>query len=161
MLGRRLLKDINVLTDCNKNVTGALHKIYCGNSTQYTKCDPYYIENNVTLVDGIRGLASGVFLGTRYRKLLATRARLSLSSYLEQIPTRSERCEVKMLKCSFSYPIRRKHMGQVPRGGPIDLLRQRPEGYRCPVGIELQSDSGRPYHNLHHPHRHILPLSDG
>ncbi|XP_032686936.1 solute carrier family 12 member 6 isoform X1 [Odontomachus brunneus] len=62
VLGRRLLKDINVFTDCNKNVTGALHKIYCGNSTTYTKCDPYYTENNITIVDGIRGLASGVFL---------------------------------------------------------------------------------------------------
>ncbi|KAH0949118.1 hypothetical protein HN011_009988, partial [Eciton burchellii] len=59
LLGRRLLKDINILTDCNKNVSGALHKIYCGNGT---KCDPYYIENNLTIVNGIRGLASGVFL---------------------------------------------------------------------------------------------------
>ncbi|XP_043583193.1 solute carrier family 12 member 4 isoform X2 [Bombus pyrosoma] len=60
ILGKRLLKDINVLTDCNKNVSGVLHQIYCGNST--TKCDPYYVENNVTIVNGIRGLASGVFL---------------------------------------------------------------------------------------------------
>ncbi|XP_012150143.1 solute carrier family 12 member kcc isoform X3 [Megachile rotundata] len=59
VLGRRLLKDINVLTECNKNTTGVLHQIYCGNST---KCDPYYMENNVTIVNGIRGLASGVFL---------------------------------------------------------------------------------------------------
>ncbi|XP_020289563.1 solute carrier family 12 member 6 isoform X4 [Pseudomyrmex gracilis] len=60
LLGKRLLKDLNVLTDCNKNVSGLLHKIYCGNST--TKCDPYYLENNLTIVNGIRGLASGVFL---------------------------------------------------------------------------------------------------
>lgn len=60
LLGRRLLKDINVLTDCNKNVSGPLHKIYCDNGT--TKCDPYYVENNFTIVNGIRGLASGVFL---------------------------------------------------------------------------------------------------
>lgn len=59
------MKDINVLNDCNKNVSGAMHKIYCGNSTQLMKCDPYYLENNATIVDGIRGLASGVFLGTR------------------------------------------------------------------------------------------------
>ncbi|XP_070149293.1 solute carrier family 12 member 4 isoform X1 [Polyergus mexicanus] len=61
VLGRRLLKDINVLSDCNKNVSGVLHSIYCGNSTR-SKCDPYYTENNVTIVNGIRGLASGVFL---------------------------------------------------------------------------------------------------
>ncbi|XP_071868595.1 solute carrier family 12 member kcc isoform X2 [Bombus fervidus] len=60
ILGKRLLKDIDVLTECNKNVSGILHKLYCGNST--TKCDPYYMENNVTIVNGIRGLASGVFL---------------------------------------------------------------------------------------------------
>ncbi|XP_076233793.1 solute carrier family 12 member kcc isoform X2 [Calliopsis andreniformis] len=59
ILGKRLLKDINVLTDCNKNVSGVLHQIYCGNST---KCDPYYEQNNVTIINGIRGLASGVFL---------------------------------------------------------------------------------------------------
>ncbi|XP_011334547.1 solute carrier family 12 member 4 isoform X2 [Ooceraea biroi] len=59
VLGRRLVKDINVLTDCNKNVSGVLHKLYCSNGT---RCDPYYTENNITIVNGIRGLASGVFL---------------------------------------------------------------------------------------------------
>lgn len=59
VLGRRLLKDITVLTECNKNFNGPLHKIYCNG----TKCDPYYLENNITIVNGIRGLASGVFLG--------------------------------------------------------------------------------------------------
>lgn len=62
LLGRRLLKDLNVLNDCNKNVSGVLHSLYCGNSTR-SKCDPYYTENNLTIVNGIRGLASGVFLG--------------------------------------------------------------------------------------------------
>ncbi|XP_011260217.1 solute carrier family 12 member 6 isoform X2 [Camponotus floridanus] len=61
ILGRRLLKDINILADCNKNVSGVLHGMYCGNNTR-SKCDPYYTENNVTIVNGIRGLASGVFL---------------------------------------------------------------------------------------------------
>ncbi|XP_018363501.1 PREDICTED: solute carrier family 12 member 4 isoform X3 [Trachymyrmex cornetzi] len=58
LLGRRLLKDINVLTDCNKNFNGVLHNIYCNG----TKCDSYYAENNITIANGIRGLASGVFL---------------------------------------------------------------------------------------------------
>jgi len=59
LLGRRLLKDIDVLSDCNKNVNGVLHNIYCNG----TKCDSYYSENNLTIANGIRGLASGVFLG--------------------------------------------------------------------------------------------------
>lgn len=63
VLGRRLLKDINVLTECNKNTSGILHQLYCGNSST-SKCDPYYMENDVTIINGIRGLASGVFLGT-------------------------------------------------------------------------------------------------
>ncbi|XP_076283775.1 solute carrier family 12 member kcc isoform X3 [Lasioglossum baleicum] len=62
VLGKRLLKDINVLEDCNKNVSGPLHRVYCGNTTSSQKCDPYYAENNVTIINGIRGLASGVFL---------------------------------------------------------------------------------------------------
>lgn len=64
VLGRRLLKDINVLTECNKNTSGILHQLYCGNTTNTNKCDPYYMENDVTIINGIRGLASGVFLGT-------------------------------------------------------------------------------------------------
>ncbi|XP_076165217.1 solute carrier family 12 member kcc isoform X2 [Ptiloglossa arizonensis] len=62
VLGRRLLKDIDVLTKCNKNVSGVLHQIYCGNNTVPGKCDPYYEENNLTITNGIRGLSSGVFL---------------------------------------------------------------------------------------------------
>ncbi|XP_076657034.1 solute carrier family 12 member kcc isoform X2 [Halictus rubicundus] len=62
VLGKRLLKDINVLAECNKNVNGPLHQIYCGNTTSTQKCDPYYLENNATIINGIRGLASGVFL---------------------------------------------------------------------------------------------------
>ncbi|XP_012221356.2 solute carrier family 12 member 4 isoform X1 [Linepithema humile] len=62
VLGRRLLKDLNVATDCNKNVSGVLHRLYCGNSTRQQQCDPYYLQNNLTVMNGIRGLASGVFL---------------------------------------------------------------------------------------------------
>ncbi|XP_011874243.1 PREDICTED: solute carrier family 12 member 5 isoform X4 [Vollenhovia emeryi] len=57
LLGRRLLKDIDI-TECNKKYGGALHNVYCNK----TRCDPYYLENNITIVNGIRGLASGVFL---------------------------------------------------------------------------------------------------
>ena len=30
---------------------------------QVARCDPYFESHNVTLIPGIRGLASGVFLG--------------------------------------------------------------------------------------------------
>ncbi|XP_035732735.1 solute carrier family 12 member 6-like isoform X6 [Vespa mandarinia] len=64
ILGKRLLKDLDVLTQCNKNTGGYLHNVYCHNitNTTTTKCDPYYLESNVTIINGIRGLASGVFL---------------------------------------------------------------------------------------------------
>nr|CAI5857639.1 unnamed protein product [Callosobruchus analis] len=52
----RLLK-VDDIKDCNKNVTGVLHKTFCpnGNST----CDPYYLKNNLTISRGIKGLSSG------------------------------------------------------------------------------------------------------
>ncbi|XP_043672366.1 solute carrier family 12 member 4 isoform X2 [Vespula pensylvanica] len=64
ILGKRLLKDLDVLTQCNKNPGGHLYNVYCHNvtNTTTTKCDPYYLESNVTIINGIRGLASGVFL---------------------------------------------------------------------------------------------------
>lgn len=59
VLGKRLLKDISI-SDCNKNTSGPLHKIFCGNSST---CDPYYEANELSTVRGIKGLSSGVFLG--------------------------------------------------------------------------------------------------
>lgn len=59
VLGKRLLRDISI-SDCNKNISGPLHQIFCGNSTN---CDPYYEANDVFIVRGIKGLSSGVFLG--------------------------------------------------------------------------------------------------
>ncbi|KAL0850918.1 hypothetical protein ABMA28_006827 [Loxostege sticticalis] len=56
VLGKRLLKDIHI-TNCTKNPTGELHKLFCPNNT----CDPYYSAHNVSVVQGIKGLSSGVF----------------------------------------------------------------------------------------------------
>jgi potassium/chloride transporter 4/5/6 len=56
VLGKRLLRDISI-SDCNKNVSGPLHQIFCVNST----CDPYFMTNDVSIVRGIKGLSSGVF----------------------------------------------------------------------------------------------------
>lgn len=55
VLGKRLLKDIPTMAHCNKTV---LRKEFCGNTT----CDKYYLENEVRIVQGIKGLASGVLM---------------------------------------------------------------------------------------------------
>ncbi|XP_043483393.1 solute carrier family 12 member 7 isoform X3 [Leptopilina heterotoma] len=54
-LGNRLLKNVTV-DNCNKDW---LRNVYCNNSRD---CDTYFNENDVTIVNGIKGLASGVFL---------------------------------------------------------------------------------------------------
>ena len=66
VLGSRLLKDID-LKDCNNVHGGALHQLFCPNAS---KCDPYYMTHSVTIVNGIKGLASGVFFDNVYDSFL-------------------------------------------------------------------------------------------
>ncbi|XP_051176249.1 solute carrier family 12 member 6 isoform X5 [Leptopilina boulardi] len=54
-LGNRLLKNVTA-EQCNRDY---LRNVYCNNSRE---CDTYFNENDVTIVNGIKGLASGVFL---------------------------------------------------------------------------------------------------
>lgn len=49
VLGRRLLKDINI-DNCTKDVGGELHQLFCPNNL----CDPYYSAHNVNIVQGIK-----------------------------------------------------------------------------------------------------------
>ncbi|CAH2050752.1 unnamed protein product, partial [Iphiclides podalirius] len=56
VLGKRLLKDINI-DNCTKDIGGELHQLFCPNNL----CDPYFAAHNVSVVQGIKGLASGVF----------------------------------------------------------------------------------------------------
>ncbi|XP_063616287.1 solute carrier family 12 member 6 isoform X3 [Cydia splendana] len=56
VLGKRLLKDIHI-SNCTKTVGGELEKLFCANRT----CDEYYKTHDVQIVQGIKGLASGVF----------------------------------------------------------------------------------------------------
>ncbi|XP_063225978.1 solute carrier family 12 member 4 isoform X2 [Bacillus rossius redtenbacheri] len=63
VLGTRLLKDIKI-HECYKNSSGKLFELYCGNSS--ATCEPYFEANNVTIVRGIKGLSSGVFLENIY-----------------------------------------------------------------------------------------------
>ncbi|XP_053401754.1 solute carrier family 12 member 4-like isoform X2 [Mercenaria mercenaria] len=65
-LGERLLTLASVSVDgvmmCTKNETGPIFNNYCSlNETNETVCDPYFLENNVTLRAGMPGLASGNF----------------------------------------------------------------------------------------------------
>ncbi|GLH09731.1 Bumetanide-sensitive sodium-(potassium)-chloride cotransporter [Gryllus bimaculatus] len=65
VLGKRLLKDIHI-DDCKKDPYSPLFNIFCSNSTDPNDpspvCDPYFVNNNVSIVQGIKGLASGVLL---------------------------------------------------------------------------------------------------
>ncbi|KOB73819.1 Uncharacterized protein OBRU01_10424, partial [Operophtera brumata] len=56
VLGNRLLKDIKI-DNCSKDIHGELHQLFCPNNT----CDPYYATHNVSIIPGIKGLASKVF----------------------------------------------------------------------------------------------------
>uniref|UniRef100_A0A2A4K3L9 Amino acid permease/ SLC12A domain-containing protein n=1 Tax=Heliothis virescens TaxID=7102 RepID=A0A2A4K3L9_HELVI len=56
VLGKRLLKDINI-NNCTKEIGAPLHQLFCPNNT----CDPYYLAHDVSVVQGIKGLKSGVF----------------------------------------------------------------------------------------------------
>ncbi|XP_059051212.1 solute carrier family 12 member 4 isoform X2 [Achroia grisella] len=56
ILGKRLLKDIHI-SNCTKAPKGELEQLFCPNKT----CDPYYAAHNVSIVQGIKGLSSGVF----------------------------------------------------------------------------------------------------
>jgi len=47
------------MSQCNKQVGGYLHGLYCANGT----CNSYYETHNATVVKGIRGISSGVFFG--------------------------------------------------------------------------------------------------
>uniref|UniRef100_A0A182WF93 SLC12A transporter C-terminal domain-containing protein n=1 Tax=Anopheles minimus TaxID=112268 RepID=A0A182WF93_9DIPT len=56
ILGKRLLKDVAV-ANCSKDEGGVLWNYFCASG----ECDPYFKEQNVSLVRGIKGLKSGVF----------------------------------------------------------------------------------------------------
>ncbi|XP_057655789.1 solute carrier family 12 member 4 isoform X1 [Diorhabda carinulata] len=65
-LGNRLLTVDDPFTDCNKNVSGVLHKIFCtGDETNYN-CDSYYDQHNTSIIKGIRGLSSTAFFENIY-----------------------------------------------------------------------------------------------
>ncbi|CAF4796550.1 unnamed protein product [Pieris macdunnoughi] len=66
VLGKRLLKDIHI-NNCTKSPGGELEQIFCPNNT----CDPYYQIHEVSIVQGIKGLASGVFFDNLYDSFLS------------------------------------------------------------------------------------------
>ncbi|OBS75973.1 hypothetical protein A6R68_17573, partial [Neotoma lepida] len=46
----------------NGTVTTALWRLFCNGSSLSATCDEYFVQNNVTEIQGIPGVASGVFL---------------------------------------------------------------------------------------------------
>ena len=80
MLGNRLLSDEHS-GNCTKEEGSPLWELYCkytdvlvdqlvggggggiNRTIQVARCDSYFESHNVTRIPGIRGLASGVFLG--------------------------------------------------------------------------------------------------
>uniref|UniRef100_A0A1Y9IHS4 Uncharacterized protein n=1 Tax=Anopheles gambiae TaxID=7165 RepID=A0A1Y9IHS4_ANOGA len=65
VLGKRLLKDVAV-ANCSKDEGGVLWNYFCASG----ECDPYFKEQNVTLVRGIKGLKSGVFFDNLFPSFL-------------------------------------------------------------------------------------------
>lgn len=69
LLGNRTLSrrgfDVcaKVHTANNGSATTALWGIFCNGSADSTSCDQYFLHNNVTEIQGIPGVASGVLLG--------------------------------------------------------------------------------------------------
>lgn len=78
VLGKRLLKDISIV-NCTKAIGGELHNQFCPNKT----CDPYYLSNNISIVQGIK--ASSLF--SLHMKL---RGRNSISFLLSFLPITRE-----------------------------------------------------------------------
>lgn len=51
----------------NNSAASALWGLFCNGSQPSATCDEYFIQNNVTEIQGIPGAASGVFLGEARR----------------------------------------------------------------------------------------------
>lgn len=69
LLGNRTLSKRNfdvcakVHTTSNGTRTTALWGLFCNGSVHSATCDDYFAQNNLTVIQGIPGVASGVLLG--------------------------------------------------------------------------------------------------
>lgn len=64
-MGKRLVKDID-MSECHKNPGGKLYEQFCGVEMNGV-CDDYFKKSNISIKDGIRGLASGVLRGKEFK----------------------------------------------------------------------------------------------
>lgn len=63
-LSRRSFDDcVKVHTTSNGTRTSMLWGLFCNGSADATACDDYFAQNNLTEIQGIPGVASGVLLG--------------------------------------------------------------------------------------------------
>jgi potassium/chloride transporter 4/5/6 len=81
VLGKRLLRV--AINDCHKNVSGPLHDMFCPNSS--LSCDQYYSTHDVSIVNGIKGLSSGVIMDNIYDSFLETGQYLAIGKNPEDI----------------------------------------------------------------------------
>lgn len=47
----------------NSTINEALWNKFCGTPNDSSRCDQYFLANNITEIQGIPGVASGVLLG--------------------------------------------------------------------------------------------------
>ncbi|XP_046751316.1 solute carrier family 12 member 4 isoform X2 [Diprion similis] len=84
VLGKRLLKDLkNVTGGCKTGPDGELDSIFCKNST----CDQYYKDHKPEVRNGVRGLASGVFMENLWGSFLEEGQFLAYDNEPEHVNT--------------------------------------------------------------------------
>lgn len=73
MLGNRTLQN-HKFDSClkteevgNITVTTALWKLFCDAEDLNANCNEYFVNNNVTIMQGIPGLTSGVISGVKFK----------------------------------------------------------------------------------------------
>lgn len=74
MLGNRTLQN-HKFDSClkmevvdNITVPTALWKLFCDSGNLNASCDEYFANNNVTIMQGIPGLTSGVISGVKFKQ---------------------------------------------------------------------------------------------
>ncbi|XP_073999201.1 solute carrier family 12 member kcc isoform X3 [Rhodnius prolixus] len=86
VLGTRLLKAVDS-NNCTKEVGGAVYEIFCNVNGSSVICDPYFENHEVSVRNGIQGLASGVFFDNIGDYFLSEGQFIAVSKDPEEIQT--------------------------------------------------------------------------
>lgn len=147
VLGKRLMKDINI-ENCTKQVGGPLYELFCPNKT---KCDPYFMTHNLSIVRGIK-----VTKIKNKIKYLNSKDRIHLR--VKPFELSSQSLQFRSLSGSGQRRVLRQFGRFVPRTGAVHLVWQKSARHRANGQADLQSSDRRPNDHLHHPHRNIFPV---